>query len=373
MVGNAIGRGPHVYAEGAEHHANLFAVFVGDSSKARKGTAAAQVRRFMKEVDPEWALKSHANGLSSGEGLIWRVRDQIVKSEPIKTKGKVTGYDDVVVDPGVSDKRLMDMESEFAQVLRVMRRESNTLSTMIRSAWDTGTLNVLTKNSPATATDAHISIIGHITKEELDRSLSDVDIFNGFANRFLWVCARRDKFLPHGGTLDRTVIVPLVHEMAESISLARGVKQILKSNKARAYWEHLYRRLGIPHRGLTGVATSRAEPIVLRLAMIYALVDRSKFIALPHLRAAAEVWRYCFDSAKYIFGGVVRNTVAHRVLEAVRSSPTGLTRTEINALFGGHRSSAEIDAAIKELQQTRFVRIQKVTTAGRAEVRVVLS
>ena len=56
--------------------------------------------------------------------------------------------EDVPVDAGVADKRLTILESEFARTLRVMSRESNTLSAIIRQAWDTGDLRALSKNSP---------------------------------------------------------------------------------------------------------------------------------------------------------------------------------------------------------------------------------
>ena len=73
---------------------------------------------------------------------------------------------------------------------------------VVRQAWDTGTLRTLTRNNPLTATDAHISIIGHITAEELRRHLTSTEAANGFANRFLWLPVRRSKQLPDGGNLD---------------------------------------------------------------------------------------------------------------------------------------------------------------------------
>ena len=42
--GALVGRGPHFRVEGDEHHANLYAVLVGDSGKGRKGTSASRVR-----------------------------------------------------------------------------------------------------------------------------------------------------------------------------------------------------------------------------------------------------------------------------------------------------------------------------------------
>lgn len=147
----------------------------------------------MRAADPRWVDERVLNGLSSGEGLIHAVRDPVVSRD--KTGEKV------VLDDGVEDKRLLVMEPELAGVLKVMSREGNTLSPVIRQAWDEGTLQTLTKNSPTRATDAHVSIVGHVTKAELLRHLTETEAANGFANRFLWLLVKRSKELPFGGAL----------------------------------------------------------------------------------------------------------------------------------------------------------------------------
>ncbi|MDP7360009.1 MAG: hypothetical protein QF828_16515, partial [Pseudomonadales bacterium] len=83
--------------------------------------------------------------------------------------------------------------------LKLMNREGNILSATLRQAWDSGTMTQLIKNNPTKATDAHISLIGHISKEELLRYLKDVEQANGFANRFIWCCSKRERLLPEGG------------------------------------------------------------------------------------------------------------------------------------------------------------------------------
>jgi hypothetical protein len=117
-------------------------------------------------------------------GISQRIRDK---------PGRVEEYQDVTFDQGEPDKRLLVTEPEFASALRVMGRDGNTLSAIIREAWDTGDLNILNKNSPVKATDARVSIIGHVTHEELRRYLDRTELANGFANRFLWICVKRSK------------------------------------------------------------------------------------------------------------------------------------------------------------------------------------
>src|SRR5215211_5745343 len=184
--GNAIGRGAFVRVGADLHYLKLFAGLVGETSKGRKGTSWGPVRDLMLAVDSEWTQERVLGGLSSGEGLIFAVRDRMV--------GEDNDGSEVVRDEGVRDKRLFVLEPELASVLKVMTREGNTLSPIIRQAWDDGRLQVMTRNNPLKATDAHVSIVAHITRAELVRHLTETEA----ANRFLWLMVRRSKQLPFG-------------------------------------------------------------------------------------------------------------------------------------------------------------------------------
>jgi hypothetical protein len=142
-VGAAFGRSPHFMVGATRHGCNLNAVGVGDSSKARKGTSLDHNQQLIGSADP--TMPEPASGLSSGEGLMFEVRDTVRKRSPIKNKGRVAGYQDVIEDEGVNDKRLLILEEEFASVLTVMTREGNTLSSLIRRAWDGRNLRSMVK------------------------------------------------------------------------------------------------------------------------------------------------------------------------------------------------------------------------------------
>jgi hypothetical protein len=138
--GNACGRAAFLRVGADRHHPKINAVLVGETSKGRKGMSWGFVWDLMHAVDCYWAEERVENGLSSGEGLIYQVRD---KRMSVNKDG-----DTVVDDPGADDKRLFVLEGEFAGVLKVATREGNTLSAIIRTAWDVGKLSTLTKNSP---------------------------------------------------------------------------------------------------------------------------------------------------------------------------------------------------------------------------------
>jgi hypothetical protein len=142
-AGNVIGRTAYYQVESDRHHANLFSVLVGQSAKARKGTSLGRVTGIVKVADERWADERMKGGLSSGEGLINEVRDEVKHWDP---KAQIWQ----TVDPGITDKRLMVIEPEFASALAVADRPGNTLSPLLRKAWDGAKLNTLTKNSPLT-------------------------------------------------------------------------------------------------------------------------------------------------------------------------------------------------------------------------------
>lgn len=371
--GNVIGRTAHFRAEADLHYGNLFTCLVGSTSKGRKGISWGQAARVFGTVDPDWLNNHVVGGLSSGEGLIWAVRDAIYRHEAVREgKGKsarVVDYQDVEVDPGVVDKRLLVLESEFSSVLKVILRERNTLSAIIRQAWDRGNLATLTKNSPAKATGAHISIIGHITRNELKRLITETDLANGLANRFLWLCVRRSKCLPEGGAIHTVDFRAIDSRLSNAVAFAGHTDILQRDPEAREVWRQVYPRLSEGQPGLLGAATSRAEAQVMRLAMLYSLLDCSPLIQPDHLLAALAVWRYAEQSARYVFGSALGDPTADAILQTLRNSPDGLTREEIRKLFSGNRPAEEIARALAVLVEAGLARREPRDTGGRpAEV-----
>lgn len=346
-VGSCIGRGPHYAVEGDQHHANLYAALVGASGKARKGTSWGRIRQVFRLVEDVWASQCINTGISSGEGLIWAVRDETDQ------------------DPGTPDKRLLVQESEFAGVLRVMAREGNIVSIVLRNAWDGDRLNNLTKKCDTQATGAHISIVGHITADELTRYLDRTEAGNGFANRFLFMLVRRARYLPHGGNLDERALHPLARRLAETIEQARDLERITMGTAGERLWEQVYPRLSDGQPGLYGAITGRAEAQVIRLALIYALLDASSSIGPPHLLAALAIWRYASDSVRHIFGDAIGDPIADRILEALRAAPAGLSQTELSTALGRNASAERLLQALSILRRAGRIRGEEVYTGRR--------
>jgi hypothetical protein len=359
--GSVAGRGAFAQVGGDEHHLKLFIGLVGETAKGRKGTSWGPVRGLLEDVDPGWAGERVVGGLSSGEGLIYAVRDEV--------RG-IRKDEEVILDRGEPDKRLLVLEGELAGVLKVMGREGNTLSPVIRQAWDGDRLRTMTKNSPTKSTGAHISIIGHVTKAELLRHLGETEAANGFANRFLWLMVRRSKELPFGG--EWKTPGALVRRLDAAVRFARTPRVVKWGESARDQWAEVYGPLSEGRPGLFGAVTGRAEAQTLRLATLYAAMDQSASIERKHLEAALALWDYAEESARYIFGDATGDPVADAILQALRNAgDRGLTRTEIRDLFKRHQGAERINAALGELLRLGRVGRETEQTGGRPTERWV--
>jgi Protein of unknown function (DUF3987) len=297
--------------------------------------------------------------------LIYHVRDPRVDVQPVKQKGRVIDYEEVTVDQGVTDKRLLVIEEEFSQPLKVMAREGNILSPVLRQGWDSGDLHPLTKSSPIRATGAHISIVGHITKDELLRHLNSTEQANGFANRFLWLMVKRSKLIDDPTGVPAHLLSPLVTKLRHAMQQAKTLGQMRRDPEASAMWKAVYPDLSADQPGLFGAITARAEAQVMRLACIYAACDQTTIVSTAHLEAGLAIWRYCEASARGIFGDALGDPLADELLRVLRANTEGATRTELNRHFGSHKASDAITAALIKLLEFQRVECKQEQTDGR--------
>ncbi len=134
----------------------------------------------------------------------------------------------------------------------------------------------MTRNNPMRATDAHVSIVGHISQEELRRELLTTDAASGFANRMLFVCAARSKQLPEGGNLTEEDWRGVVPTLRDALRFASTAGVLKRSPDARELWAEIYGPLSDGKPGMVGAVTSRAEAQVMRLAVIYAALTNHR-------------------------------------------------------------------------------------------------
>ncbi len=358
--GSVIGRKAHWRVENDDHYSNLFLTLVGDSSKARKGTSWGRVKWMLGHADPTWIRDHLLSGFSSGEGIISIAKDADFQGGTL-------------MSPGVDDKRILIMEAELAGMLKIMKRENNTLSARLRDAWDHGTLRIINKNSPMKCTNAHISVIAHITFDDLRSHLCATDMANGFANRFLWPCVKRSKELPEGGHLQDRDFDILADKIREAVAFGQNgdwSTPVMKDEAARKRWAEIYHVLSSTKPGLMGAIINRAEAQVLRLALLYTILDLSYWITVDHLEAALAAWDYCERSARFIWGDELGDPESERLLKAIREAgETGLSSSAIcHQVFRGHGDKRRIQGMLVKLSRAGMIRSKSEPTRGRARV-----
>lgn len=345
-AGCAVGLNAHFDVSGAPHPARLFCALIGATSTGRKGTSLAPVKRVLKMADPDFA-NCIASGLQSGEGLIHHVRDATES------------------DPGISDKRLLVLEEELSGPLSAGSRQGSTLSPTLRLSWDTDDLRSLAKNSGCRATGAHVCLIGHCTPDELRRMLSDNNLRNGFANRFIWFAVRASKELPDGGNLTESALSTIAEKLTEAIRFAKQLGEIRMDDEAAEVWRGVYGGLRAGRPGLIGIVTDRRPAQVKRVALVYALLDLSDEVRLEHLNAALAVIKFADASAASIFGLDTGDRIADRILSELRERPDGMTRTEMYDLFDRHVRREDLETALPRLIEDGLVREQIHPSGGR--------
>jgi hypothetical protein len=343
--GVLFGRDAFGIADGKRHYAVESLLMCGPTGGARKGTATDRVLPVLFETEAGYYDRV-LGGLSTGEGLIKAVEKKL--GETPETVGRY-----LVVLP------------EFASLLIVMKREGNTMSTVIRQAWDCKRLEVRTRKEPLDVDNVNISLIGHVTPDELLNSLTATERANGFANRLLIQCVRRSKFLPEGGgEVDTRTIVRRLRAAVES---AKGRGRINRDAAAREIWAQQYEHLARTRSGIAGALCARAETHVLRLSLIYALLDSADAIRPEHLKAAKAVWDFCERSVDHIFGEATGDADADRILSALATGAMDVT--DLHRLYSNNRDSDWLKAKMASLERSGKVRvISTVKDGGRKTV-----
>lgn len=369
----AIGRAPCLPVGDTKHHARLFVLHVGRSGLGRKGDSAALVNRIdtaLQKLDLNVAPHIHRGGLSSKEGLIALIQDSYGEGE------------DAVA--GVDDKRLLVRESEFANVLQQRHRSGNTLSMALRDAWDGVDMKPATRSKPLGVTDPHISIAAAVTPGELRALLGKQDLTNGFANRFLIFWAERDGKKPFPKATDQETVDLLAQEIKQVIEYCQGhrtglndtILMTFSPDAARLYAKLYKGELeDRTHGERINALLERRAPMLLRLAMIFALTDLKTILEVKHINAALAWVRYYVDSVKFIFASGADEAKVAEVQDAAGKILAYLsdhgtsTRTELTRdCFKNHTPREVIDSALDELLQHSppHIRMDEYRTKGAA-------
>ncbi|GEM_PF-1131772 len=340
-AGSVIGRRAFI-RYGLSLHGNLYVCIVGPTAEGRKTTSLRHAERAIREVDPSWRV---LRGLSSAEGLLSQVADPWEKKN---------AKDTVVAQGGTADKRLMAWLSELSTLLKKARQDSvSNIIPLLTEAFDCPPdLCLPTRNDPITVTEPYISLITASTPSWLE-DLADRDIMGGFGNRFVYVLGPPKAPIPFPDPPDARLMEKVVSHIGDVLLWLPDSLEVTLTGPARDLWAEFYTRW----KGQTwpdetlGAVLQRIPDITLKVALIYAVLEKRREIDADILTAAIDAGGYCVASAQRIFSGfhaTRASKLESRVLEVLKEGPVKSWALH-RAIGGGRYSSDEINRALDAL------------------------
>ena len=346
-----VGNGPHVQIGNTRHPLLIWSLLIGRTSVGRKGEATGTGMRVIRDARQEvYGLEE--GGLSSGEGLIERIRDP----EDEEDAG------------GTPDKRLLVIETEMATVMAACAREGTKLPGILRQAWGGERLSTLNRKRVA-ASWSHIAIIGHISPREFRAKLRDSDMAGGTWNRYLPFYVERRKLLPLPRGLDEDTELPALSKtLGEAIDSARRCRSITLDEGAAGLWTgQLYREFtDFDEDTPAADFVQRAAPYCRRIAALHAALDGRERASVADLSAAALLVRYSIASARYVLDPAPRDVKLDKLRRAVdEAGMAGMSRAEARNVFAGHASKDDMDRLIEQLTADGSYIQEEIRTDGR--------
>lgn len=341
------------------HPCRIYAVHVGRSSRGGKGDSLNLVKKVHRQIsliDPALLAKSHTGGISTREGLAMELHDGYGQGESLIQT--------------IHDKRLFIIEPEFAQVLSQGKRVGNTLMTALRDCWDDGAvIKPLTKNSRIWSTDPHISLFGNITPFELRSKITANEVHGGTLNRFLLIFAERLDYVPIPEVTSEDMVKSYANRFIDIIRFAKSnygssnydhIAERIVLNmtpEAKAYWLNVYPELVTPYTNeLIAAATDRRHAYALRLALLFALADKSTDIHESHLKAGVAWVKFAALCTQYVLSdGRDESSLpdpknSDKLIQYLRHVGGSATRSQITKdCFRRHLSGKNLDAVLQPL------------------------
>ena len=359
IVGNMMGHGLHKNQEG-RHSTVINLAVVGSTANGAKGGSLRAVKLLIRNIDSTYSFEKLRGGHNSPEALLAEICDE------------VTGLGEegpTIVEAEIPDKRLVVVEEELTRLFAVNNRNGSGMSEMLRLFYDAPSMVAApSRRSKLASTCPHVSVLGHVTPEGLKHSMPTVEVFNGLANRFMYIASQRTASIPEPADVDWSredlnlkvqylqKVVREFHPNEESITNPEFPFIFTASGKSKWYeLYHQYSAQAASKSGMAGAMVARSKATVLRLAMIYAGLDLTQEIQKEHFEAAAALWEYSLASVKWAFGENSGNPNADKIIAALRrAGKKGMTRTEISeVVFNRRESSHNITEALSVLKREK--------------------
>lgn len=357
MLGSIFGRKAYIKMDVDKHYPIFFILHVGKASKGKKGLATSITKSLYRKLEEEITFlpKQISGGLSTGEGLINLIHDGIKNNDPKKK--------DEWEEPPIEDKRLWIVESEFNNIFTQGQRNGNSLIDTLRILWDGIEIAPLTKTKKIGVKNPHINIMGHITPYELINNLTSNNSANGLASRFLIFYANRGKSVQIPKSDDETInisknkLVEIINYVEASDFTKYDQIEVTMNEEAISLYKTYYDEIDEQeYSDKLDPMLGRRLATLLRLAMLFALTDKSIIINTNHIHAAKcwiDYWTssigYLFETGKQQEEHKKITEMATRISEFLKNKNKASRSDISSSVFKGKANKHDLDKAINYL------------------------
>lgn len=349
IFANFLGRNPHFIWSGKKYFINGSLFIIGPTATGKKGLSLS-------------AAKAPFNPMICGE---FADDMDFIAYEPLMAGGYQSGqailthFSKDKDDIGDKDKRLLMVEQESAALIKMGKVENSILSQVMRTAFDGDKLEyrvskIKGKESTVAIDNAHVSLIGHITADELLQVLTVGSDKTGELNRIQFVLSLDSKFVSEAKS----------NFLYENITELQALRTRLlecrrwAAEKRIKFTEPLYECLDNYTEQLEhDLRSGKEKAINARLALYlrkwiarFAVMDMTDVATVAHYDRAMKVVAYLRAANEYVLGewldGVDKDLIDKAIL-TIKESQGGATRASIGKeLFGSHWTVDKVEGVL---------------------------
>jgi len=342
-VGSLIGRRAYINYAGFPLYANLYTAIVGPTGEGRKTTSLRHAERAVKNVDGSWQI---LKGISSAEGLLAQLADPWANER---------GNGGVPDQGGTGDKRLLLCLSELSTLLKKAQQKGvSNIVPLLTECFDCPSeLHLPTRNDPLVVTAPYVSLIAASTPSWLE-DLQDRDILGGFGNRFIYILGQKKKPIPFPDPPNNDLGQKVEAHLCDMLAWLPDEMEVELHESAKHLWRDFYTRwrsLAWSDEVVAAIV-QRIPDITLKIALIYALLEKQSVITEEILSAAIEAGGYAVASAQRIFSEFHTSrssTLEKRVVDVLAKGPQKYG--DLHRAVGGRYSTQELQPVLEALKK----------------------
>lgn len=326
--------GVKVYTGSKWEYPLLNVLLFGESAKGRKGTSGTIAFEVVTKAFPGWRDDHTGGAPSSGAGIVKLLANTAVETNwlrpldeiPEQLREEAATKPIRRIKPGLP---YLFYEEEIAKVLHRARMDDS-YEALIRVMWQGANLTGrYTSHLQVTIPRPVVGWLAHVTPGEFVAKLGRSSLHGGTFNRFMLFWVQRNRIIRRIRPIPEDLLARLASEFRARILFGRTVGKIQPTEEAWDFWENdLHPEIDgqLSASPLWGEFVGRALDNIMRMAAIYAVMDKRRAITADDLKAARGVMRYVFASLPTIMRELGDNTpvmdpASHRPGDPTKAHP----------------------------------------------------